>query len=142
MITLLQRAGYRPGMGCPPGWYQANPGYFERHLCWDSFLTVRDCEGTNLWTVERLPAGQRSKDHTEVLVHVFGSTPIFTRSTRAAMCLSEHFHANDLQHGLRWVRSVPQNHKSAVEWARQRHVEEALLTARPEPGVLHYKHVA
>jgi hypothetical protein len=127
---LLRRTRYQAGMGCPPGWYEASPAYFERHLGEGTFLSVRDCKDTNLWTVERLPAERRNRDYTEILVHAFGSTPIFTRNPQAAMCLTEHFHANDLQHGLRWVRSVPQNHKLAIEWARQRQVEEALLAVR------------
>ena len=48
-----------------------SPGYFERHFESLSHLMVRECEGTNLWTVERLRGGRRHQDVDDVLVHIF-----------------------------------------------------------------------
>ncbi len=105
--SLLRRAGYRPGIGFPPEWYEDNHNYFTRHLVGDRHLMVRECEGTNLWTVEQLGGARRIVDVDNVLVHVFGSTPIFTRNCQSAMWLAEHCHARVPPNGLHWMRAIP-----------------------------------
>ena len=75
---LLRLAGHSPGMGHPDDWYECSPDYFER-VAFDGIHMVRMCGDTNLWTVEWLRFGHL-RDDDEILVHTFGSTPIFTRS--------------------------------------------------------------
>jgi hypothetical protein len=114
---LLRRAGYLPGTGCPPHWYEKGSGYFKRPLVSGSELMVRECEGTNRWTVERQhPNCSMAAD--DVLVHLFGSTPIFTPSYQSAMWLAEYCQANDPPNGLRWIKAIPDDLGLALELAR------------------------
>lgn len=135
--TLLRSAGYRPGMGRPADWYEASPQCFERHLCCDSHLMVRECECTSLWTVERLGGGRCRSDVDEVLVHVFGSTPVFTLSHQSAMWLAEHCHSNGPPHGLRWIKAIPKDLDFALEAVRQRQVVEGIFEVGAPLPALH-----
>ena len=124
--ALLRRVGHRPGMYRPRGWREASPHYFLREIGRDSFLMVRECGETNLWTVERLGEVRRHVDDDDILVHVFGSTPICTRSYPSAMRLAMHCHANDSPNGLRWIKMSPENLELAIETARKRQIDEAV----------------
>jgi hypothetical protein len=92
---LLQRANYCPGSCRPSGWLG------DQELFWkptdQNWLHVRRCG--NFWTVER---------DKEVLVFIYGSMPIFTRTHQAAMRLADHCHPHPHQvGGLRWVTWTP-----------------------------------
>jgi len=106
---LLRKAGHQEGKGRPRGWREVRPGCFSRVIVlnfWDpTSLLVQRCGKQHLWTVERLPTGQQAAAY-ELLVHRFGSTPIFTRSHQSAMRLAMHCHA-DCPRELRWVKAVP-----------------------------------
>jgi hypothetical protein len=139
--TLLRTVGHRDGMYRPRGWIESSPDYFVRfkdHLAPNCSLMVRECDNTSLWTVERLGEMRRSEDVDEILVHVFGSTPIFTRSYQSAMRLAMHCHVNDPFHGLRWIKAIPINRDVAIEIARQRQIDEAPAATGMQPdGHLH-----
>ena len=122
--TLLRKVGHRPGMGRPRGWHETSPDYFVHHVGL-STLMVRECDETNLWTVERLNAARRHVDDDDILVHVFGSTPIFTRSATSAMRLAMYCHKNIPPTGLRWIKASPINGEAAIELARTRQDNEA-----------------
>src|SRR5262249_22502071 len=89
-------------------------------------LRVWECEKPRLWTVERL-SESRPYRSDEVLVHQFGSTPIFTRSYQSAMRLATFCHENGPPDGLRWISACPEDGKDAVEFARERNITEALV---------------
>src|SRR5450759_4574486 len=55
-------------------------------------LMVRCCGKHHLWTVERWGEKRPYNNADEVLVFLFGSTPIFTRSYQAAMRLAAYCH--------------------------------------------------
>src|SRR5262249_17779753 len=79
--ALLRKAGHHHGMNRPRGWVKGSytftrtTGDTPRGL---QHLRVWECEKPRLWTVERL-SESRPYRSDEVLVHQFGSTPIFTR---------------------------------------------------------------
>jgi hypothetical protein len=114
--ALLRTAGHCDGMRRPPGWRQARgidtDGVYVRHVDpvdpYNSrWLLVRECLVQGLWMVERWTDERRHSDADEILVHGFGSTPIFTRSCPAAMRLAMHCHVNGPPAGLRWTPACP-----------------------------------
>ncbi len=107
--ALLRKVDHRPGMRRPRGWRETSPEYFVWNIDWNSFLLVRESDETGLWTVERLGRARRHVDDTEVLVHLFGSTPIFTRSYQSAMRLAMHCHVNGPPLELRWIKTITNN---------------------------------
>ena len=124
--TLLRRVGYRPGKACPSGWWEQSPDYFLLRIRFGCFLMVRECDETNLWTVERLWAERRHVDDDEVLVHEFGSTPIVTRNPYSSMLLAVYCHENLPPNGLRWIKASPTDVDAAIEFARRRQTNDAL----------------
>lgn len=135
--ALLRKAGHRDGLYRPRGWRETSPEYFVRNLDWNCYLLVRESDETDLWTIERLGASRRY-NADEVLVHMFGSTPIFTRSYRSAMRLAMHCHANGPPSELRWIKAIPTNCEAAIEFARKRRNDEALDANNAQPdGQLH-----
>ena len=114
--ALLRTAGHRDGMRRPRGWRKAigidADGVYVRHVDpvdpYNSrWLLVRECLVQGLWMVERWTKRRRHGDADEILVHEFGSTPIFTRSCPAAMRLAMHCHVNGPPAGLRWTAACP-----------------------------------
>ena len=134
--ALLRDAGYRPGRGRPRGWREPSADYFIKEIACNSFLMVRECEETNLWTVERLGRARRHVDDDEVLVHVFGSTPIFTRSYQSAMRLAMHCHKKGPPNGLRWIQTTPDDREGAIEMARKRKFYEVFCATGAQLGSL------
>jgi hypothetical protein len=124
--ALLQQAGYRPGMRRPRGWLELDDQYFRR-TCGDTLLLVRASGDAGLWTVERLTPGRRQgRDGDEVLVFNFGWTPLFTRSYQSAMHLTTHCHVNGPPAGFCWIKAIPEDVEAAIEFAKQRRLDEAL----------------
>ena len=123
--TLLRKVGHRPGMRRPRGWRETSPDYFVKDIGFCDVLMVRECDETNLWTVERLGSTRRHVDDDDILVYVFGSTPIFTRSASSAMRLAMYCHKNIPPSGLRWIKASPLNGEAAIELARTRQDDEA-----------------
>ena len=136
--ALLREAGHRDGLHRPRGWRETSPQYFVRDLDWRRSLLVRESDETGLWTVERFSEPRRHVDDTEVLVHLFGSTPIFTRSYQSAMRLAMHCHVNGPPLELRWIKTITNNTQAAIEFARKRRNDEALGANNAQPdGHLH-----
>jgi hypothetical protein len=135
--ALMRRVGQHPGSD-PPHWLKFGPDCFGGLFCSDcTSLEVRKFEGTNLWTVERCDLDGGRHDEV-VLVHIFASTPIFTRSHQSAMRLAMHCHANGPPFDLRWIKTVPNNKQAAIEFARKRRNDEALGANNAQPdGQLH-----
>ena len=113
--ALLRTAGHRDGMRRPRGWRKAigidADGVYVRHVDpvdpYNSrWLLVRECLVQGLWMVERWTGRRRHGDADDILVHEFGSTPIFTRSCPAAMRLAMHCHVKPPA-GLHWIAACP-----------------------------------
>jgi hypothetical protein len=71
-------------------------------------------------------ASARPHDHTNfALVHIFGSTPILTRTYQEATYLAEFcFKEGPLPMGLCWVHECPDDVSGAIDFAFQRGVDE------------------
>jgi hypothetical protein len=90
-------------------------------------LMVRKFNETNLWAVERLGIVRPQRHIDEVLVFNFGPTPILTRSCASAMQLAMHCRCNPPSGlSLRWIKVVPDDLTSAVEFAWKHQIDEAL----------------
>ena len=136
--ALLRQAGHHPRMYRPRGWREGSRDYYcqvirDQGGRWLYGLAVRRCDKHEWWVIERMVA-----DVDEVLVHMFGSTPIFTRSYQAAMRLAMYCHANGPPSDLRWIKTVPNNKQTAIELARKRRIDQALGANSAQPdGHLH-----
>ena len=119
---LLSQVGHRNGKHRPRGWLETSPDYFLYPLTCESSLLVRECENTNLWTIERLNS-TRSYEVDEVLAFKFGWTPIFTRSYQSAMRLAMRSHTNGPP-SLRWINTPQNDMKSVIEFAKKRRFDE------------------
>ena len=129
--ALLRKVGHRHGSYRPRGWRKTHCDVFERNLgpkdlMASKRLMVRGCGKHHLWTVERWGEKRPYNNADEVLVFLFGSTPIFTRSYQAAMRLAAYCHVNDPPAGLRWIAACPKNYECAVEIAQERRIDETL----------------
>jgi hypothetical protein len=99
---LLRIAGHRPTSRRPPKWHKHRRwGYFIK-----GYLVVR--KRGEFWFVETA--------ESDVLVFIYGSLPICTRTYQEAMRLAEHFavrsqytygHLPGPSNGVRWVCSKP-----------------------------------
>ena len=129
---LLREAGHRRAMRQPPGWRETTPHSFKHVIVIGvSFLLVRESDETGLWTIERLdPYGQYEVD--EVLGHIFGGTPIFTRSYQSAMCLAMHCHTKEPPPGLRWIKAPPRDSVNRLAELAKHHRGYARYHARVE----------
>jgi hypothetical protein len=109
--ALLRKAGHRDGMPRPSGWRPAAginaDGVYVRDVdpvdqVIARWLLVRECLVPGLWMVERWTTRRRYPSSDEILVHQFGSTPLFTRSCPAAMRLAMLCHPKPPA-GLHWI---------------------------------------
>jgi hypothetical protein len=120
--ALLREAGHRSGMYRPRGWLNYNVDMFRSMIDWDPnnarWLLVRQCAKQGLWTIERWRKKRTHGNADEVLVHEFGSTPIFTRSYQAAMRLAMYCHENGPPVGLRWISACPENIQKLLDERR------------------------
>src|SRR5258708_5742112 len=122
---LLRRAGYRTGSRRARGWIKRRSDELFKGVGRDC-LIVRRCKpfwriawDTGAWT--------QAHDHSNfALVHLFGSTPIIARTYQEATYLAEFcFKKNPLPTGLFWVHECPDDINGAIDFARQRRVDEA-----------------
>jgi hypothetical protein len=131
--ALLTEARYRKGMRRPRNWINWDPDCYWLSVGYtkgadrSNRLDVRRCDGHDWWLIER-----RMADVDQVLVCNFGSTPIIAPSYTSAMCLALHCNVDNPPHGLRWIKQAPDDCSGAIEFARQRRIDEA----QPE-GQLH-----
>ena len=133
---LLREAGHRDGMRQPHGWRETTPHYFKHDIgddVWASwrFLLVRVSDETCLWTIERLGPSRRY-EVDEVLGHIFGGTPIFTRSYQSAMCLAMHCHTKEPPPGLRWIKGPQNEVKGVTEFARMHRFDQRYARYRAQ----------
>jgi hypothetical protein len=80
---------------------------------WSGSVTIK-----GLWTVERWWKKRPHGNADEVLVHEFGSTPIFARNYQAATRLAEYCHENGPPAGLRWASAIPENIEALIDEGR------------------------
>jgi hypothetical protein len=98
----------------------------QREIAPNQYLLVRDTEG-GLWSVERVINFHNCAPVAgDILAHVFGSTPLFTRTCQSAMRLANYCHSNGPPAGLRWIKATPNNLPLALETVQQREVEQSL----------------
>ena len=102
-----------------PDCYSLRVGY-TKGADWPDVLVVRRCDKHEWWVIER-----RVGDVDQALVCSFASTPILTPSYQSAMCLAMHCNVDDPPHGLRSIKQAPDDCSSAIEFARQRRIDEA-----------------
>ena len=94
---LLRLAGYHSRSGRPKGW-RLQPSRGEYRKDWPSLL-VRN--HGKFWTVEEYLS-------ESVLVFIYGSMPVCTRTYEEAMWLAEYsLDSRPLGNGLCWVGSAP-----------------------------------
>jgi hypothetical protein len=129
---FLHMVGYRTSY-CPRSWQPTKEGDFRCLNGEDTGFHVRRvaCGGQNLWTIERFdhrfPLGH------EVLVHVFGSTPVVTRRCHKAMHIAEHCHWEGPPLAFRWVAVRALNQEAAIKFAQDRRRKEARLIRSQKP---------
>jgi hypothetical protein len=74
---------------------------------------------------DRYRENRRYENITDVLVFLFGSTPIFCRDYQSAMWLAEYCQLNGPPPGLSWVVACPDDKDGAIEFARKCRIDEA-----------------
>jgi hypothetical protein len=130
--ALLRKAGYRSGSRQPRRWDRIRPGWWELSLDTGNLRGLDVKKIGSLWMVGRW----HHTPYVEYLVFLFGSTPIFTRECRLAKQLAWYCSQNDLPSGLCWVRRI-ENYELAIEFARQRTIDEAGCLTGGRHGLLH-----
>src|ERR1700737_2836457 len=122
---LLRRAGYRPGSHRPRDWRKPHREQVFKSLGMDC-LIVQGCKPfwRIAWNTGTLA---RPHDHSNfALVHIFGSTPILTRTYQEATYLAEFcFKPGPLPTGLNWVRECPDDMDAAIDFYLDRALDEA-----------------
>jgi hypothetical protein len=122
---LMRRAGYRSGSYRARGWLR--PNYKELFKDVGRIrLIVLKC-GT-FWRITRdIGAWRRPHQHMNfALVHIFGSTPVLTRTYQEATYLAEFCSKGGrLPAGLCWVHECPDEMDDAIDFALQRAFDEA-----------------
>jgi hypothetical protein len=128
---LLRMAGYDPEAPRPRGWRARDKRLFTSSTSLTRGLMVQEYGG--LWSIERF-RGRRDMQFVahKILVHRFGSTPIFAPNLEAAMCLVTHCRSNSTP-TLRWTATRPADLDGAIERAKTRQIEEAMV-APSTPG--------
>jgi hypothetical protein len=123
---LLRQAGYRPGCHRARGWKKPKPraGYEEvfKDLGSDCLIVLR-CKSFWRITMDR---GVLSRPHNHAnfaLVHIFGSTPILTRTYQEATYLAELSYEKGSP-GLCWVHECPDDIIGAMDFALDRRIAE------------------
>jgi hypothetical protein len=127
---LLRMAGYGRGYRRPSGWNKEPSGALFKEFYRECLVVV---PGPTLWRIER--EGSLRRPHHRVnltLGHDFGSTPILARNVQAAICLAEFFiRPGRLPLGLCWVEGCPDDVSSAIKYAQQRSINEAMAARSP-----------
>jgi hypothetical protein len=133
---LLRKAGYHPGSPRARGWSKPKRKPSREEVFKDlgeNCLIIFRCE--SVWRIA-LDVGALSRPHNYAnfaLVHIFGSTPILTRTYQEATYLAEFCWLKGPPSGLCWVHECPDDMDGAIEFAQQRGINEA-IAARPTSG--------
>jgi hypothetical protein len=130
-LYLAHRAGYRPGGHRARGWVMCKPKpYREQELFKDlgrDGLIVTRCKPFWRITIGR---GVLSRPHPDfALVHMFGSTPILTRTYQEATYLAELCYEKGSP-GLCWVHECPDDMNDAIDFALNRRIAETRAAHR------------
>ena len=122
---LLRRAGYRAGSARARGWFKPSAEELYKDLGRDC-LIVQRCKPF-WWIAWNTGTLARPHDHSNfALVHIFGSTPIITRTYQEATYLAEFcFKESPLQTGLCWVHECPDDINGAIDFSLNRGIDEA-----------------
>jgi hypothetical protein len=123
---LLRGTGYSTGCCRARGWFKRRGDVLFKDLGRDC-LIVQRCKP--FWRIARdVGAVARPHDHPNfALVHIFGSTPIITRTYQEATYLAEFCSKKGpLPAGLCWVHECPDDINGTIDFALQRGVDEAL----------------
>jgi hypothetical protein len=123
---LLRRAGYRPGSHRARGWLKPSREEVFKDLGRDCLIVLR-CKP--FWRIALSTGGSLGRPHGHTnfaLVHIFGSTPILTRTYQEATYLAEFcFEEGPLPTGLCWVHECPDDMDDAIDFSLDRAVDEA-----------------
>ena len=131
---LLHMAGYRTGLYLAPGWVKPQVKPSREHVFKDlgrNCLIAFKCGA--LWRIG-LDVGALSRPHNYAnfaLVHLFGSTPILTRTYQEATYLAEFCYKAGHNTSLWWVHECPDDVHGAIEYAHRRCINEKLSRAAP-----------
>jgi hypothetical protein len=131
---LLRNAGHHPGAYRARGWKKCKPRPDrEQELFKDlgrDCLIVTRCKPFWRITMDR---GVLSRPHNHpnfALVHMFGSTPILTRTYQEATYLAELCYEKGSP-GLCWVHECPDDIDGAIDFAEARNINEAVAGFLP-----------
>jgi hypothetical protein len=120
---LLHRAGYRPGAHRAPGWFKPRSQEVWKDFGSECLVILRV---GSFWRIAR-DTGALSRPHDHMnfaLVHIFGSTPILTRTYQEATYLAEFcIKQGPLPAGLCWVHECPDDMDGAIDFALNRGVD-------------------
>lgn len=114
-------------------WKRNRFGDYKRPMFekWAS-LEVRQSGDKELWLIERFAWLRTYTNSDQVLVHLFGSTPIFARNYQTAMRLADYCEELDGSPlGLRWISACPNNIDGALKFARQCRKKEGRCAVNP-----------
>jgi hypothetical protein len=123
---LLRRAGYSPGAHRPRGWKKPKRRAGSEEVFKElsrEYLIILRCG--LFWQITRDYGTVRPPHRNFALAHIFGSTPILTRTYQEATYLAE-FCSKDgpLPSGLCWVRGCPDDMNGAIHFALDRRIAE------------------
>jgi hypothetical protein len=124
---LLRHAGYSRRYCRPSDWRKDPDNGSLYKAVYNECMIVTPCGP--LWRIER--EGTSYRPHRNInhpLAHVFGPTPILARNVQAAICLVEYYFLNGVPAGLTWAQGCPDDLRGAIEYAKQRCINEAVLT--------------
>jgi hypothetical protein len=121
---LLGKAGHRPRSHRARGWLKPSGEEVFKVLGGDCLIVLR-CKP--FWRIALNTGGLgRPHDHTNyALVHIFGSTPILTRTYQEATYLAEFCWLKRPPSGLCWVHECPDDMDAAIDFSLDRGLDEA-----------------
>lgn len=138
---LLRRTGYRPGVYRPRGWKKGKRRAGPGRLFADVDVLIKDVGGDDLIVLRCEPFWRIARDYGAccgphnyayfVLAHLFGSTPIVTRTHQEATYLAEFCtRAGPLPSELCWVHECPDDVNDAIDFALDRRIAETRAAHR------------
>jgi hypothetical protein len=106
--ALLHRTGYKVGGPQPLGWTRVKAAVFQLKVG-KTRLRVRRTNDGRFWIVSRWPPGvpMHSDKDSETLVHLFGSTPLVTKTLDEMLHLAYWFETNNPIASLHWSKASP-----------------------------------
>jgi hypothetical protein len=132
---LLNRTGYHPGVHRPRGWKKGKRKAGQGKLYNEVDALIKNIGKDDLIVLRCKPFWRIARDYGAccgpynynyfVLAHLFGSTPIVTRTLQEATYLAEFCtRAGPLPTELCWVRECPDDVDDAIDFALDRRIAE------------------